>query len=240
MSYLLRLLLQVRFLSPALRPLVRVIVGFIAVPLFRKLLTRVYRQEDLDRELVKDLEQWFRGSLLLLVASANMEDALFGWVKLDLDGEYAWLSLSLRVLLAVGVIEAMPDQELFAIIHPGPSLLLPKGRRWRALREQWWAFCKAILWRHLDRSSAVFAIMTAIQPGWGGWVCYGLAIVQYLAIGLICSRDKAIDALEQFDHLMLLRRTQLFPENPSLIEAANAIHPPLPGEPTSGLANPPP
>lgn len=238
MSFLLRLLLQVRILSPALRPLVRLIVGFIAVPLFRKLLTRVYRKEDLDRELIKDIEQWFRGSLLLLVASANMENALFGWV--DADGDYAWVFKSLRVLLAVGVIEAMPDQELFAIIHPGPSLLLPKGRRLQALREQWWGFCKAVLWRHLDRSSAVFAIMTAMQTGWGGWVCYGLAVVQYLAIGLICSRDKAIDALEQFDHLMLLRREQLFPTEVSQGGAANAVHPPLPGEHASGLPNPPP
>lgn len=238
MSYLLRFLLQLRILSPALRPLVRIIVGFIAVPLFRKLLTRVYRKEDLDRELIKDIEQWFRGALLLLVASRNMEDALFGWVPIV--GDHAWLWMCLRLMLAVGVIEAMPDQELFAIIHPGPSLLLPKGRRWQAFREQWWTFCKAVFWRHLDRSSAVFAIMTAIEEGWVGWTCYGLAITQYLVIGLICSRDKAIDALEQFDHLMLLRRKQLFPEDPVPIEAANAIHPPLPGEQNSGLPNPPP
>ena len=50
MAALLRLLLQLRIFSPALRPLVRLVVGFIAVPLFRKFATRVFRTEELDRE----------------------------------------------------------------------------------------------------------------------------------------------------------------------------------------------
>jgi hypothetical protein len=238
MSALLRLLLQLQIFSPALRPLVRLIVGFVAIPLFRRFATRVIRTDELDRELAKDLEQWFRGALLLLMASKNMEDALFGWTKLDFDGEYGWISASLRVMLAVGVIEAMPDQELFAIIHPGPSLLLPKGRIFQALREQWWDFCKGLFWRHLDRSSAVFAIVTALKEGWGGWVCYGLAITQYLIIGLISSRDKAVDALDEFDRLMTLRRERLFPAETH--HAATSIQAPPAGEATSGLPNPPP
>lgn len=236
---LLKLLLTLQIFSRALRPLIRLFVGLVAIPLFRMFATRMIRSDELDRELVKDLEQWFRGALLLLMASANMEDVLFGWVRLDLEGEYAWLAVSLRVLLAVGVIEAMPDQELFAIIHPGPSFYLPKGRRWQAFREQWWDFCKGIFWRHLDRSSAVFAIMTAIKTGWGGWVFYVLAILQYLVIGLICSRDKALDALDEFDRQIRIRRGRLFPNPSSLAAAIAEIHPP-PADETRGLPNPPP
>src|SRR5438309_7546326 len=152
-----------------LRPLVRLIVGFIAIPLFRVFLRRVVHLKRLDTELTKDLEQWVRGSLLLLLATRNVEYALFDAVFEDweidavLRKEYVWLSLGLRLLLAVGVIESMPDQALFSIIHPGPArLLLPRGRRIRAVREQWWALCKGIFFRHLDRSSSVFAIMAVI------------------------------------------------------------------------------
>ena len=95
-----------------------------AIPLFRLLLRRVVRLQELDQELEKDLEQWFRGSLLLLVATANMEQMLFGWLedvsRLNLQEEHAWIAVGFRLLLAIGVIESMPDQSLFAIIHPGP------------------------------------------------------------------------------------------------------------------------
>ena len=126
-----------------LRPFVRLVVGFIAIPLFRVFLRRVVHLQRLDTELTKDLEQWIRGSLLLLLATANVEYFLFGaaideWVReADLHKEYVWLSLGLRLLLAVGVIESMPDQALFSIIHPGPErLLFPKGQRLKAVREQ--------------------------------------------------------------------------------------------------------
>src|SRR5260221_901215 len=110
-----------------LRPFVRLLVGFIAIPLFRVFLRRVIHLQRLDTELTKDLEQWVRGSILLLLATHNVEYMLFGaifdeWAQEpDMHKEYAWLSLGLRLLLAVGVIETMPDQALFSIIHPGPS-----------------------------------------------------------------------------------------------------------------------
>lgn len=203
-----------------LRPIVRLIVGFIAIPLFRLFLRRVVHLQRLDSELTKDLEQWVRGSLLLLLATANVEAALFGAVFEDwgnpaaMRKEYIWLSLAMRLLLAVGVIESMPDQSLFSIIHPGPSkLLLPKGRRIAAVREQWWPLCKGIFFRHLDRSSSVFAIMAVIFGPQNhpvvGWVCYVLAIVQFLIIGLVSSRDKALDVLREFDLQVQLRRDEL-------------------------------
>jgi hypothetical protein len=215
MGSLLRLL-TLQVVSPVLRPLIRLIVGFIAVPVFRLFVHKVVRVERLSAELTKDLEQWVRGSLVLLVATANIEYDLIGRFleeggasqKLD------WLSLGLRLLVAVGVIEAMPDQALFSIIHPGPSkLLFPKGRRLRAAREQWWPFCKGILCRHLDRSSSVFAILSVIFGGESdrtvGWVCYLLAIAQFLIIGLVSSRDKALDVLNEFDQQVYRRREEL-------------------------------
>jgi hypothetical protein len=197
-----------------LRPVIRLLVGFIAIPLFRMFLRRVIHLQRLDTELTKDLEQWVRGSLLLLVTTQNVEYALFGEFLDNLGKEYVWLSLGMRLLLAVGVIESMPDQALFSIIHPGPSrLLFPRGRRLKAVREQWWPFCKGLVWRHLDRSSSVFAIMAVIfgTPTHTvvGWVCYGLAIVQFLIIGLVSSRDKALDVLKEFDQQIKLRRDDL-------------------------------
>src|SRR5262245_13550964 len=203
-----------------LRPVIRPILGFVAIPLFRICLRRVCHLQRLDSELTKDLEQWVRGSLLLLVATKNVEHAVFGALAGDwyeeaaANREYVWLSLGMRLLLAVGVIETMPDQALFSIIHPGPSrLLFPKGRRLEAVREQWWPFCKGLVWRHLDRSSSVFAIMAVIfgAPTHAivGWVCYGLAIVQFLIIGLVSSRDKALDVLKEFDQQIKLRRDDL-------------------------------
>jgi hypothetical protein len=197
-----------------LRPLIRLLVGLIAIPLFRVFLRRVVHMQRLDTELTKDLEQWIRGSLLLLMATANVEYALFGKYLDDWKQEYIWFSLGLRLLLAVGVIESMPDQALFAIIHPGPvGLLLPKGRRIAAVREQIWPFFKGLFFRHLDRSSSVFAIMAVIFGGPGqkavGWICYALAITQFLIIGLVSSRDKAIDVLSEFDRQIRLRREKL-------------------------------
>ena len=42
-----------------------------------------------------------------------------------------------------------------------------------------------------------------------GWVCYALAIVQFLIIGLVSSRDKALDVLKDFDQQIKLRRDEL-------------------------------
>jgi hypothetical protein len=197
-----------------LRPFIRLLVGFIAIPMFRVFLRRVVHLQRLDSELTKDLEQWVRGALLLLIATQNVEYSLFGEFLDNLGKEYVWLSLGMRLLFAVGVIESMPDQALFSIIHPGPSrLLFPKGRRIAAVREQWWPVCKGLVCRHLDRSSSVFAIMAVIfgAPTHPvvGWACYGLAIVQFLIIGLVSSRDKALDVLREFDQQVRLRRDEI-------------------------------
>ena len=55
-------------------------MGLIAIPVFRFIMRRVFRLQDLDDELEKDIEEWFRGALLL-AASANMEHLLFGWMQ---------------------------------------------------------------------------------------------------------------------------------------------------------------
>lgn len=204
-------LLTLQVLTPVLKPGIRLIVGLIAIPLFRQFVRRVVSDEKLDQELTKDLEQWFRGSLLLLVATANTEAYLFNKLQLDIQND--WIPLTMRLLLAIGVIESMPDQALFAIIYPGPpKFLLPKAKRMKAIREHAWPFLKGFVCRHIDRSSSVFAIIAVIMPGTVGWVCYGLAIVQFLIIGLMCSKEKAIDVLNTFDQQMELRRQELAEE----------------------------
>ncbi len=197
-----------------LRPLIRLVVGFIAIPLFRLFLRRVVHMQRLDTELTKDLEQWVRGSLLLLVATANVEYALFHEYFDYSKSEYVWLFLGLRLLLAIGVIETMPDQALFSIIHPGPAgILLPQSWRLQDIRQQIWPLCKGIFFRHLDRSSSVFAILSVIYGSPKhtvvGWVCYAMAIIQFLIIGLVSSRDKALDVLSEFDRQIKLRRDKL-------------------------------
>jgi hypothetical protein len=201
-------------MSTLLRPLIRLIVGLIAIPLFRVFLKKFVPWKRLDAELTKDIEQWVRGSLLLLVATDNFEYALFGAHLSDWKHPYLWLSLGLRLLLAMGVIESMPDQALFSIIHPGPErLLFPKGRRLQAAREQFWPFCRGMFYRHLDRTSSVLAIMAVIigapEHRVAGWICYFVSIIQFLMIGLISSRDKALDVLSEFDKQVKRRREEL-------------------------------
>ena len=204
-------LLTLQILTPVLKPGIRLVVGLVAIPLFRLFVRRMVSDEKLDAELTKDLEQWFRGSLLLLVATANMEAYLFGQFKLD--PEIQWIPLVMRLLLAIGVIEAMPDQALFAVIYPGPpKFLLPKTKRMKAIREHTWPFLRGMICRHIDRSSSVFAIIAVIKPGPVGWVCYGIAITQFLIIGLVCSKEKALDVLRKFDQQMELRRQELAEE----------------------------
>jgi len=200
---------------PLLRPIVRICVGLIAIPLFRFFLRRIVRLQDLDNELEKDLEQWFRGSLLLLVATANMEDALFGWIPFDRwEGDYKWVLMGLRILLAIGVVQAMPDQELFAVIHPGPPKLHYTRKRpfWAQFREQFRPVFKGLICKHVNQSSPVFAILAAVAEGRVGWFCYSVAIVQYLIIGLVTSRDRALDVLSVFDRPVALRRRELIEE----------------------------
>lgn len=214
MFNLFRMLMGVPLLKPILKPITRLFIGLIAIPIFRVFLRRVIRLQDMDAELEKDLEQWFRGALLLFVATRNMEEALFGWVNFSFQGDYGWITMGLRLLLAISVVEGMPDQELFAIIHPGP----PKVAFTRArgffiqLREIAWPFVRGILCQHLNRSSPVFAILAAIAPGWVGWTCYVIAIIQYLIIGLVTSRDRAVDVLSVFDQQVAERREDLIRE----------------------------
>lgn len=58
----------------------------------------------------------------------------------------------------------------------------------------------------------MFAIITVFQVGPVGWICYWLAVAQYLVIGLATSRDKAIDVLTSFDAEVAARRAELLSE----------------------------
>ncbi len=172
-----------------------------------------------EEELEQDIEQWFRAAAILLVATANMEHFLFGWVPLDLDGDQGWIGVFFRLLLVIGVIELMPDQALFSVLHSGP-LNLPVGRR--MVQEIWsnrLEWLKKFGCIHLNRSSPVFAMMSAIfggDPGTAesniGWVCFFIAITQYLIIALITTADKAGDLLGSFDRAIAEQREELVEE----------------------------
>lgn len=224
MAWVIRLLMPMAVLRPVARPATRFLVGFLSIPLFRIFLRRVVRLQELDAELEKDLEQWFRASMILLVATANMEQLLFPWVPLDLSGDQAWIGVAFRILLAISVVESMPDQRLFTLIHPGPPRLnLQRGKPWFGLRGYPGPYVRGLFCQHLAQSSPVFAIMAAIFGGdpsnpeeythWlVGWCCYGLAVFQYLIIGLVTSKDKALDALSAFDQNVAERREELMDE----------------------------
>ena len=194
-------------------------MGLIAIPLFRLVVHRSRRIARLEAELEKDLEEWFRAALILLVATANMEHLLFGWVPPYFLGDERWLCAFFRLLLVIGVIELMPDQALFSVLHSGP-LNLPIGKRlfhdlWND-RINW---MKKIGSVHLNRSSPVLAMMSAIfggepdAPGSTiGWICYVLAIVQYLIIALITSTDKAGNLIEKYDKAIGKQREDLVDE----------------------------
>ena len=202
------MILQVaaKALNQLLRPVSRVIAGVLAVKVCRFVMKRLGKVQVIDAEFERDIEHWFRASLMLLVATANIEGLLFGWVKFDLEGHWTWLALGLRLLIVAGVIEAMPDQELFAILHRGPPKV-PFGRdffpRLWAARGQ---ICSGIFNQHVKRSSPVFAFLAAIfggPPGGDawivGWTCYALSAGQFLYIALVTSKDMAREALSQFD-----------------------------------------
>ena len=287
---------------PIIRPVSRLLVGLIAIPLFRLLLRRVFRIQELSEELEKDLREWFRASLLLLAATANMEHLLFGWLtKVDWLDRADWFTMGLRLLMVIGVIQTMPDQDLFAVLHPGPPKLAKGVPLLQQLKELKWPLFKGILCRHLNKSSPVLAMMCAIvggeissppdteelievqrrlcmgcsiaaagisfeaassQPAVRlaaaalypcglaesdptharlsdgsalplgfyrlakynekkraydhsrtrlivGWICYLAAISQYLIIGLVTSRDRAMKVLTLFDQAVAERRKEL-------------------------------
>lgn len=222
-------------LRPILRPVMRVVVGIFALRMFRFFLRRVLRLQDLDAEMEKDFEQWFRCSLILLVSTAFMENSLFDWVDevwawvwfdgastggpdiagesdIDLGKLGPWVA-GFRIMLAIGVIEAMPDQELFAIVHPGPKFDYERKRPlWEQIREQAWPWLKGAACQHLSRSSPVFAILAAVFPGRVGVICYLIAIAQYLVIGLVTSREKALGVLGEFDRQVAIRRREIVDE----------------------------
>ncbi len=213
MLEILQFLMPAKLLTILLKPIVRLILGVVAVPLSKLFLHRVVRLKELDAELERDLTLWIRGSLVLLLASSNMESTFFNWVPPELREEKFWL-LATRLMLAIGVIEGMPDQALFAIIHPGPPK--PKidwAKPWSSLGQYLPKLLKGVVCQHLNRGSPVLAILTVIlPPGPVGWICYGVAIFNYLIIGLVSSRDKAIDVLQQFDKVVAERREEILHE----------------------------
>jgi hypothetical protein len=202
--------------KPILRPVFRLLTGVLAIPAFRFVMRRFFRHKTLSKEMERDLEHWFRGAVILLAATANLEDFLFGWLPWH-QSEEPWLTMLLRLLLAVGVIETMPDQDLFGILHRGPPKVKLTSRSgcaeiWRRRRE----FLRGFGVLHLKRSSPVFVIMTVIfgdDPGTRefvvGWVFYALAVTQYLIIGLITERDRLTGLLAQFDHSAEAMRKEL-------------------------------
>lgn len=203
-------------LAPVLRPTVRLLAGFLVIPAMRAIRHRVSPGKKWDDEIEKDVEQWVRGSLVLFLATKNVEEqftALIseGGLTIDLD---KWWIVAGRLLLAIGVIEMMPDQELFTLIHPGPQRL-----RWaqgksltNCVKEQSGGLLKGLACLHLSRSSPVFAILAVIFSGVIGWVFFLLAIIQYLIIGLVTSRDKALDVLSRFDEEIARKRRDLLSE----------------------------
>jgi hypothetical protein len=205
---LLQYLLPSRIIQPVLKPITRFLLGFIAIPIFRLIMRKMIRVQDVNEELEKDLELWFRSSLLLLVATDNMEGALFGWVSEAARSSPYFMAG--RLLLAIGVIEGMPDQALFALIHPGPQPpTLEKGHWIRSLFRYFPKLIRGLICQHLNRSSPVLAILSVLHSGQFGWVCYGMAIAQYLLIGLVTSKDKALDVLSQFDAAVALQREEI-------------------------------
>ena len=213
MGNLVHLIFNLPGLRLITKPLTRMLLKLIASPLFRFALKYLLRVEVISQELEKDLTQWFRSSLLLLFATHNMEELLFHTSTREFKHESLIdaVLFGLRLMLAIGCIEGMPDQELFRLIHPGPPRL--KAKRVRealaTVRRDWRSWLWGVTCIHLSRSSPVFAIVTVFQIGTVGWVCYGLAIFQYLVIGLVTSRDRALDVLASFDAEVAVRREEL-------------------------------
>jgi hypothetical protein len=207
--------------KPILRPVFRVLTGVLAIPVFRFVMRRFFRNKTLSKEMERDLEQWFRGAVILLAATANLEDFLFGWLPWH-KSEEPWLTMLLRLLLAVGVIENMPDQELFGILHRGPpKVKLTSRSGWKELWRRRREFLRGLGVMHLKRSSPVFVIMTVIfgnHPGtrefFVGWIFYGLAVTQYLIIGLVTEGDRLHGLLAEFDRSAeAIRKEILIEEN---------------------------
>lgn len=203
-----------QLIAPVLKPAVRFLAGLLAIPLLRMVRRKFRPNSTWDDEFERDVEQWTRASLILLLATKNVEEQISLWIsqkEFDIDLNSNWWFAAGRILLAIGVIEAMPDQQLFSIIHPGPRP--PRWIRgvglWGNISQQAWPLLRGTLCMHLSRSSPVFAILAVIFSGTSGWVFYFVAITQYLIIGLVTSRDKALDVLSRFDQEIARQRDAL-------------------------------
>ncbi|MFM9960636.1 MAG: DNA topoisomerase I [Planctomycetaceae bacterium] len=227
MGHLIHWLFNLPVLRQLTKPVARFLLKLIAIPIFKFLLKYLLRIEVISAELEKDLSQWFRASVLLLFATYNMEKLLF-LSELDPRKFDDVIVFGLRLFLAIGCIEGMPDQELFRFIHPGPPKLKSKGIRaiCREVIQNWRAWLWGVFCIHLSRSSPVFAIVTVFKLGTPGWVCYGLAVAQYLIIGLATSRDKALDVVASFDAEVAARRAELLTELQT--SSPSTITPPSP------------
>ena len=198
---------------PIARPLTRLIISLVTLPALRFVFRHVSTLERLDDELEKDLAEWFRGAFLLFLVTANVEVLL--WHNVipfpELLDKHGWVGVGLRLMLAVAVVQLMPDQELFTVIHPGPRLprLHHGTSRWEQFAKCWKHLCVEFLCQHLSRSSPVLAMLAVIFTGPVGWICYGLAIFQYLIIGLMTSRATAVNVLLVFDEQVAARRREL-------------------------------
>jgi hypothetical protein len=218
-----------QLLSPIVRPCTRFLVGLLAIPTYRRVRRSFVASQEHDLELEKDLEQWTRGAILLLVATRNFEYGFREFLKhavndlmhfstkihweLSFSDQNVWVAAG-RLMVAIGVIESMPDQQLFSVIHPGLRGISYDRKQglWDNLKKGWRPTLKGIACHHLSRSSPVLAILAVIIPDWPGWVCYVMAITQYLIIGLVTSRDRAIDVLSAFDQQIEIQRSKLIQE----------------------------
>ncbi len=206
--------------AAVVKPLSRLLVGLLAIPVIRQIRRRLFGARNWDAEFEKDVEQWCRASLILLAATKNAETVLLTWVHESFGlGELpstdfgVWYVTAGRLLLAISVVEMMPDQELFSIIHPGPKFRYDPTRTIRAnIRGQWRSVLRGVVYQHLNRASPLFAILTVFYGGVAGWVFCLLAIVQYLIIGLVTSRDRALDVLSRFDRAVAQRRQEILDE----------------------------
>ena len=234
-----------------LKPAARFAVGLVAVPVFRWGL-RAVRLQAFDRELEKDLEEWFAASALLLLCTANVERLLFSELGFE-PGDF--VSLGFRLLLAVGVVEAMPDAQLFPVLYPKPEVppasAFGRDRRWFGLRDALPAYLKSHAHQWLTRSSPVFAILACVIGGvtdadgavppdraaeWtAGWCCYGAAVTQYLVMGLMASKEQAASVLAAYDARVAAVREELVAE---LAVGAACPLPPRPAPPVRPSAAP--
>lgn len=207
-----QILTHLPFAEEILRPVTRSLFGWLIAPVSR-VIRVVPGLRRLDGETIQDIHQWMRGSVLLFFATKNVESLLFGDALQHISEEHRVLTLIPRFLLALSVIETMPDQDVFGLIHNRMGLGIDRKSEWLPQFKMCFKpMLKKLLCQHLNRSSCVFAIIATIAPGWIGWTAFGLAVSQYLIIGLITTRDEARSALDRFDEMVARRRTEFMSE----------------------------